>query len=387
MYNYFLKHTICLALLAAFCLGAGAQDGLGLTTLVIDAGHGGTDPGCISKDKKTFEKNLTLDIAKRLVTKLNEAYPDVKVVMTRSTDVFVPLNDRAAKANKAGANLFMSIHINSAEATSASGFSVHVLGQSSIKNRDLYAGNLDVVKRENSVILLEDDYSANYQGFDPNDTESYIFLSLMQNSNLEQSLSFAQYVSDNLAGGPLKRNRGISQDPFLVLWRTSMPAVLVELGFISNADDLAQLRTADSRDKIATRLLKAFGQYKADYDKSVNIAAPAKAEAPKAEAPKTEAPKTEAPKAAAPKTDAAKAPAAKVVYATQVSAVARLLKASDKLFLGYPAAYFRVNNLYKYVIGVSESEAEARAMYKKIHAVNKDSFFVKLDPSQLTDLK
>lgn len=372
MYNYFLKHTICLALLAAFCLGAGAQDGLGLTTLVIDAGHGGTDPGCISKDKKTFEKNLTLDIAKRLVTKINEAYPDVKVVMTRSTDVFVPLNDRAAKANKAGANLFMSIHINSAEATSASGFSVHVLGQSSIKNRDLYAGNLDVVKRENSVILLEDDYSANYQGFDPNDTESYIFLSLMQNSNLEQSLSFAQYVSDNLAGGPLKRNRGISQDPFLVLWRTSMPAVLVELGFISNADDLAQLRTADSRDKIATRLLKAFGQYKADYDKSVNIAAPAKAEAPKA---------------AAPKTDAAKASAAKVVYATQVSAVPRMLKASDKLFLGYPAAYFRVNNLYKYVIGVSESEAEARAMYKKIHAVNKDSFFVKLDPSQLTDLK
>ena len=161
--------------------------------------------------------------------------------MTRSSDKFVELRDRAEIANKAGANLFVSIHINSSFSTSPNGYSVHILGQSSNKNRDLFAYNMDVVKRENSVILLEDDYSTKYQGFDPSNEESFIFMQLMQNAFLEQSLLVASVISEKLKGGPIKADRGIWQNPFYVLWKTAMPAVLVELGFISNNSDLAVL--------------------------------------------------------------------------------------------------------------------------------------------------
>ena len=170
--------------------GVHAQN-IGLTTLVIDAGHGGTDPGAVSRDGKSYEKSFTLDIAKRLSEKINAECPGVKVILTRDSDKTVALNDRAAIANKAGANLFMSIHVNSSPKTGPNGFSVHVLGQSSKKDRDLFAYNMDVCKRENSVILLEDDYSKKYQGYDPSDPESLIFMQLMQNSHLEQSLEFA----------------------------------------------------------------------------------------------------------------------------------------------------------------------------------------------------
>ena len=204
-----MKRTIYL-LLALFLasLSSGAQN-LSLSTVVIDPGHGGTDPGAVSKDGKTYEKNLTLDIAKRLSDKIKADCPGVKVILTRDKDKTVALNDRAAIANKVGADLFISIHINSTAKSSPNGYSVHVLGKSSKKDRDLFAYNMDVCKRENSVILLEDDYTTKYQGFDPSDPESFIFLQLMQNSNLEQSLEFAQQVSDNLKGGPIGVNRGI----------------------------------------------------------------------------------------------------------------------------------------------------------------------------------
>lgn len=155
--------------------GNDSRNKLGLNTVCIDAGHGGTDPGCVSKDKKTYESKIALDIAKRLSEKIKASYPTVKVVMTRSTDKYITLGERADIANRNNANLFISIHVNTAAATSANGYSIHVLGQSSKKNRDLFAYNMDVCKRENSVIMLEDDYSTKYQGFDPTDPESFIF--------------------------------------------------------------------------------------------------------------------------------------------------------------------------------------------------------------------
>ncbi|MBR5925595.1 MAG: N-acetylmuramoyl-L-alanine amidase, partial [Bacteroidales bacterium] len=244
---------------------------LKLRTVVIDAGHGGKDAGAVSKDKKTYEKTFTLAIASKLSEKIKEEYPDIKVVMTRSTDKFVELRDRAAIANKAGGQLFISIHINSAYSTSPNGYSVHILGQSSNKNRDLFAYNMDVVKRENSVILLEDDYSTKYQGFDPSDEQSYIFMSLMQNAHLEQSLLVASIISEKLKGGPVKADRGIWQDPFYVLWKTAMPSVLVELGFISNANDLSILKQEKNRDELAVRLFEAFKESKTVYDGSLDL--------------------------------------------------------------------------------------------------------------------
>lgn len=248
-----------------------AQD-FSLKTVVIDPGHGGKDAGAVSKDKKTYEKNLVLDISQRIGRKINEEYADaVKVYYTRTTDVFVPLADRADFANKKHADLFISVHINAASNTKASGHSVHILGASSNPNRDLVAGNLDVCKRENSVILLEDDYNTTYQGFDPSDEASYIFMTLMQGAFYEQSIFFASLCESQLDKGPVKVKRGVEQNPFYVLWKTSMPSVLLELGFISNDEDLVQLRSESSREKLAQRIFDAFKEYKKNYDESMKI--------------------------------------------------------------------------------------------------------------------
>ena len=166
-----LLSPLSLMLIAAAFLAipvpAASQGPIKLKTVVIDPGHGGKDAGCVSRDKKTFEKNIALDIALRLNRKIASAFPDVDVKMTRSDDHFVELEQRAVFANKANANLFISVHVNSVErGTSANGFSVHVLGQSQRKGNDLYSKNLDLVKRENSVIMLEDNFETRYQGFD-----------------------------------------------------------------------------------------------------------------------------------------------------------------------------------------------------------------------------
>ena len=305
-----------------------------------------------------------------LSEKIKEEFPDVKVVMTRSTDKFVELRDRAAIANRAGGQLFISIHINSAWSTSPNGYSVHILGQSSDKNKDLFAYNMDVVKRENSVILLEDDYSTKYQGFDPSDEQSYIFMSLMQNAHLEQSLLAASVISEKLKGGPIKADRGIWQNPFYVLWKTAMPAVLVELGFISNATDLAILKKEDNRKELARRLFEAFKEYKEIYDGSLDMH---KDDAP-APAPAPEPAKESSPVAA-------------VRYGTQIFAASRLLDTSDPAFMGYVPVVVNIGSLNKYIIGVSESEEEARKANVSIKEKYPGSFMVKLTSDGVTRFK
>lgn len=372
-----MKHAICTLLtllLGAFTMAA-QQGGLSLSTIVIDAGHGGKDAGAVSKDKTTYEKNLTLDIAKRFAACIEEGLPEVKVVLTRSTDVFVELRERAAIANRENANLFVSIHINSNNGTAANGYSVHILGQSSQKNRDLFAYNMDIVKRENSVILLEDDYKTNYQGFDPSDPESYIFMQLMQNAYLEQSLLFASTVSEKLKGGPIRADRGISQDPFFVLWKTAMPAVLIELGFISNQTDLNSLRNADNRQKIAERLFDAFKSYKVLYDSSLNIGGkPAGTSAPQAE---TSAARPER------KQQEAAAPAGKL-YGTQIFATSRQMDPSDKSFMGWQPTVIKIGTLHKYIIGVSDSPEEAIKNNEAIKKKYPGSFMVSIEDGQTT---
>lgn len=346
------------------CVAFATGENLRLSTIVIDAGHGGKDPGAVSQDKKTYEKTLTLDIAKTLADKIKAAYPDVKVILTRSDDRYVTLNDRADIANKAEANLFISIHINSNAKTSPSGFSVHVLGQSSNKNRDLYAGNMEIVSRENSVILLEDDYSTTYGDFDPNDPESYIFMSLMQNSNLEQSIRFAQLVQKHLQGGPVKTDRGISQDPFLVLWRTAMPAVLLELGFISNSNDLTALRSQSERDKLAERVFQAVKEYKGIYDGTLDVPAPESGH--------------KQVNAGKEMSDGGS------VYAVQIFAVRRKMDPAARDFLGYAPRIIESGGLYKYYIGVSDSKAAAKKEWTAIKKKYPESFLVRIDGEKVT---
>lgn len=358
-------------------------DGLGLRTVVIDAGHGGKDAGCVSADNKTYEKTITLDIAKTLSEKIKKAYPDVKVLLTRSKDEYVTLDNRAVKANNAKADLFISIHINSTTRNSPNGFSVHILGQSSNKNRDLFAYNMDVCKRENSVMMLEEDYSAKYEGFDPSSPESYIFMVLMQNSHLEQSFRFAQIIEENLKGGPIKADRGIWQDPFYVLWKTAMPAVLVELGFMSNPADLAALRQKSKRDELAQRLFLAFKEYKTIYDGSLKTTVPESAAESQAPAPDT-APAS----AVAPETQDEQRPQhTQKVYAVQILASGRLLDSSASVFLGFEPRVIKSGKLYKYFISVSEDLQTTKSQLDRIRKDYPDAFVVLLEGDNVTRIK
>lgn len=368
-----MKRTIYLVLAAFLALFPAGGQNLGLKTVVIDPGHGGTDPGCVSRDGKNYEKTFTLDIAKRLSEKIKAECPGVKVVLTRSSDRTLALNDRAAIANKAGGDLFISIHINAAPKSGPNGFSVHVLGQSSKKDRDLFAYNMNVCKRENSVILLEDDYTTKYQGFDPDDPESFIFMQLMQNSHLEQSLSFAQMLSESLSGGPITANRGVWQDPFLVLWQTAMPAVLVELGFISNSTDLDVLKSEANRDNLASRLCSAFKKYKDSYDMSVALDVEIE-NTP--DNPETNQP---AEKSAAVKSG--------VRYGVQIFSGSTKFDPKDKVFLGYVPVIVNTGKVFKYVVAVSDSIDGAKAELPRIRKKYSDAFLVRIEGEKITMVK
>ena len=362
-----MNRVICLIAYTAFLLAmyvpARAQEGnkapITLKTVVIDPGHGGKDAGSISKDKKTYEKNLALDVSKRLAQKISAAYPDMAVLMTREDDTFVELENRAVFANKAGADLFISVHVNSVDNTKANGYSIHCLGQSRVKGNDLYSKNLDLVKRENSVILLEEGYETKYQGFDPNDPQSSIIFNLMQNAHLENSLAFAEDVAAAMANGPIRNSRGVSQDPFWVLWRTAMPSVLIEIGFLSNQDDLAILRTETGRDQIADNIFRAFRTFKTKYDGSVTVEEARKPEQPAKPEVKPEPNET-------------------VKYGVQVLVSSRNMDPKDPFFCGYTPVMIKSGKYNKYVIGVSTSQAEVKKTYQKVQKIFPDSFIIKI---------
>ena len=339
-----------------------------LKTVVIDPGHGGKDSGCISRDKKTYEKNIALDVSKRVAQKISAAYPDVSVRMTRTDDTFVELENRAVFANKAGADLFICIHVNSVDNTKANGYSVHCLGQSRVKGNDLYSKNLDLVKRENSVILLEEGYETKYQGFDPSDPQSYIIFSLMQNAHLGNSLTFAEDVANAMANGPIRHSRGVSQDPFWVLWRTAMPSVLIEIGFMSNDTDLATMRTEKGRDQIAENIYKAFCTFKSRYDGSMT---------PEPQKAEPKAPEKEEPKAPAKEEPKPQTSVETVKYGVQVLVSSREMDLKDPFFCGYTPTVIKSGKYNKYVIGVSTSQAEAKKTYQKVQKIFPDSFIVK----------
>ena len=362
--------------------GASAQDRLKLSTIVIDPGHGGHDSGCISADKKTYEKNLTLDISQRLARKIGESLPGVKAVLTRSNDTFVTLSGRADIANDLGADLFISIHINAqAKGSSASGYSIHCLGQSSVKGNDLFSKNLDLCKRENSVILLEDDYQTRYQGFDPSDPQSYILFSLMQNAHLEHSLVFAEDVANAMKNGPITRSRGVSQDPFWVLWRTTMPSVLVEVGFITNENDLRTMRSPEGREKIADNLLQAIQAFKQRYDNSTAATtAPGKAGKPAGEpvADTRETPGSET---------VAETPSSGVLYGVQVLATSKKMKADDAFFKGYTPLEVQSGKLYKYILVAGDDLAAVRKKKKEIESKFPGCFLVSKEGETITRIR
>lgn len=223
-------------------------------TVVIDAGHGGKDPGAIGKTLK--EKDINLKVALAL-GKLLEAEKDIEVIYTRKTDVFVELSERANIANKNKADLFVSIHTNaSAGNKSVSGTETYTLGMHRA------ASNLEVAKRENSAIIFEKDYQQRYEGFDPKSAESYIIFELMQDQYMKQSVTLAQRIQNQFSSTAKRNNRGVHQAGFLVLHATSMPSVLVEVGYITTPSEEQYLATQTATDNLSLSIFNAIKQYR-----------------------------------------------------------------------------------------------------------------------------
>ncbi len=226
-------------------------------TLVIDAGHGGKDPG--AQSGKAKEKNINLAVALAFGKLVEQNCPDVKVVYTRKTDVFVELNERANIANRAKADLFVSIHTNSTAAkVGPRGAETYTLGMHRA------ADNLAVAKRENSVITLENDYEEKYEGFDPNSSESYIIFELMQDRNMASSVKLAGLIQKQFRNYAGRVDKGVHQAGFLVLRATSMPSVLVELGYINNPSEATYLTSSAGVSALAKSIYNAFVAYKKD---------------------------------------------------------------------------------------------------------------------------
>ena len=264
-----LKRNILM--LAVMLLALITEVGAKEFTLVIDAGHGGHDTGAPGKFSK--EKDINLKTALAFGKYVEQNCPDVKVIYTRKKDVFVELKDRAGIANKAKADLFISIHTDALENNSvARGMTTYTLGMHRAKD------NLDVAQRENSVILIEKNYKETYQGFDPNSAESYIIFEFMQDKNMQRSVDLATFIQNKTCQAADRPSRGVKQAGFLVLRETSMPSCLVELGFITTPAEEKLLSEDVTIDNIAKGIYNAFVEYKKKYDN--NITVPYKAEEP-----------------------------------------------------------------------------------------------------------
>ncbi|MCB9359804.1 MAG: N-acetylmuramoyl-L-alanine amidase [Flavobacteriales bacterium] len=236
----------------------GNEDFFGVKTVVIDAGHGGTDPGCHGAIAN--EKDVCLSISLKLGKYIEENFKDVTVIYTRKTDVFIPLYERAKIANKAKADLFICVHANANDNKAAFGSETYVLGLHKSE------ANLKVAQRENSSIFLEDDYKTTYEDFDPNSPESYITMTLMQSAYLEQSLLFASKVQTQFTERVGRKNRGVKQAGYLVLHQTSMPSVLIETGFLTNVEEEKFLNSEIGQDYMASAIFRAFKEYKSELE-------------------------------------------------------------------------------------------------------------------------
>ena len=250
-----LKRIALVFLLLVQAAGLCAKD----FVLVIDAGHGGHDPGAVGAISK--EKDINLRVALAFGRLVENNCQDVKVVYTRKTDVFVPLNRRAQIANDAKADLFVSIHTNSVAGNkTAKGASTWTLGLAKTQS------NLDVAKRENSVILYEDDYKQVYSGFNPYSSESYIIFELIQDQYMEQSVNFASMIQQQFKNYSGRNDRGVHQAGFLVLKASAMPSVLIELGFISTPSEEKYLNTDKGVCSLSRSIYNAFLKYKKEWE-------------------------------------------------------------------------------------------------------------------------
>ena len=266
LYHIFSRNAIALLLLAALFLctsftGDKKTTNSKIRTIVIDPGHGGKDSGTMgTKRFKIYEKHVALAVSLKLGDYIKNAFPNVDVVYTRDSDVFLELNERTELANNVNADLFISIHCDGFTNSTPSGASVFVMGMSKLK------ANMDIAIRENSAIYMEDNYQQKYEGFDPKSAESYIVFSLMQNTHLNQSLKIAEEVEKEFSTKANRKSRGVKQAPFYVISRTNMPSILIECGFLTNFKEEEYLHSEIGQEYIASAIFRGFKAYKENYE-------------------------------------------------------------------------------------------------------------------------
>jgi N-acetylmuramoyl-L-alanine amidase len=379
--------TICF-LAVSFCMLSSFrvfnqehEGGYTLRTVIIDAGHGGKDPGSLGK--QSCEKEVVLAIALKAGKYIEENFPKVRVIYTRKTDEFVPLHQRAEIANSNKADLFISIHANGNENNMVTGTESLVLGLHRANE------NFEVAKKENSVILLEDDYNTKYEGFDPNTPESYMMFSLMQNLYFEQSINLAGLVQEQFRDRAQRKDRGVKQQGLLVLARTAMPGILIETGFITNPDEEKYLISEEGQDFLASAIFRAFRNYKnlIETKNSFAIASPVNNQ-PDATDTMEGKPlvKTDS-VVVKPVRDITPVSRPPVEFKVQIAASSRILSKNSGVFKGQTGiTEYRVGNIYKYAVGSCRTFQEALAYSRQVKERFPDAFIIAVKEDKIIPL-
>ena len=360
MFTLLYRMNIFNRILLFLCILACSYPVIGNTindrfTVVIDPGHGGNDPGAIGTRGK--EKNINLNVARKLGRLIEDNCNDTKVVYTRKSDIFVPLHRRAEIANNAKANLFISIHTNAVAKKNSyvKGTETYTLGLHRTEE------NLEVAKKENSVILIEDDYKQRYAGFNPNSSESYIIFEFMQDKNMSQSVNFATLIQQNFKSYN-RIDKGVHQAGFLVLRETSMPSVLVELGYISNPSEETYLLSDKGTTDLANAIYRAFINYKGNSSKIK---------------PTTVTSNTRQ-EITTPKEEEETKETSKIKFKIQILASDRVLPQNSKQFKGLkPVSWYKENGLIKYTYAEDEDYNKILKIKRKIVDPKfKDAFII-----------
>lgn len=337
--------AILLYLFSFTWFSADAQQS-GKHTVVLDAGHGGHDTGAIGSKGK--EKDVVLAITLKVGEYIKKNMPNTNVIYTRDADFFVPLDQRAAIANKNNADLFVSIHANSNKNQAPNGTETFAMGLHKSQS------NLDVAQKENSVIVLEQDYNTKYEGFDPSSAESYIIFSLMQNIYLDKSLTLASMIQTEFRERAKRADRGVKQAGFLVLWHTKMPSVLIETGFISNPKEEQYLMSKDGQDYLASAIYRAIKEYFSSLSEEER-------EVEKA----TSGAQQQQPTASS------------LCYRLQVATTSSPIASPTEQFKGQSDVFeYKDGNKYKYMIGRFSTLAEAKKFRDSIKKTYPDAFIV-----------
>lgn len=396
-----LRYILCVLLLGgAMMAQAAGKNGF---TLVIDAGHGGHDTGAVGAVSK--EKNLTLKFALAFGRMVEQNCPDVKVVYTRKTDKFVELYRRAEIANQAKADLFISVHINALpKGRVARGFQTYTLGSSKRTGKQTgVLQNLEVAKRENSVIFMEKDYQQTYHGYDPNSPESDIMFEFIQDKNMENSVELAKYMQRYVCQATGRQDMGAQQDNLAVLRLSSMPGALLELGFISTRDEEEFMNSARAETLYATGMFNAFLNYRKRHGGNITIpykkieeAEPERrlaplpdvqVEEPQEQVAEARVEPVEVRQVNEPKPAAAAASSDAPVFKVQILSSSSKLKAGDARFKGLTDVdSYRDGGMYKYTVGASTDYNEIYRLRKQVAATIPEAFIIAFKGGQRVDV-